>query len=273
MPGCNYSRFPIPRDWMRSCCSPGQCSKPAPGCTPGPDKTVTADQQQQFEQFLQRRLQGEPIAHILGEQEFWSLRLQVTADTLIPRADTERLVELALERVPDDADWSIVDLGTGSGAIALALAKERPGCRILAVDQSSAALNVARGNAQRLGLFNLAFIQANWLESIQPVPCFQMIVANPPYIRADDPHLVRGDVRFEPRQALAAGADGLAAIRRIVQQARDALCPGGWLLLEHGYDQGEAVQALLADAEFEEVTDFIDYGDNPRVAVGRRAMQ
>lgn len=235
-----------------------------------PDKTVEATQQQTFEALLQRRLAGEPIAHILGEQDFWSLRLTVSPATLIPRPDTERLVELALERIPPEADWSIADLGTGSGAIALALAAERPRCRIIATEQSSAALDVARANAARHRLNNAQFIQSDWLSGIPGSQRFEMIVSNPPYICEADPHLSRGDVRFEPRSALTAGADGLDAIRLIIQQSGPRLLPGGWLLLEHGYDQGEAVQELLRAAGYGEVADFIDYGGNPRVAVGQR---
>ena len=234
-----------------------------------PDKPLDDDMQQTFEQLLQRRLRGEPIAHILGEQAFWSLSLQVSAATLIPRPDTERLVELALERIPTETDWFIADLGTGSGAIALALASERPKCHLLASDRSADTLGVAQHNAERLGLTNITFVQADWLKDIPRDNRFDMIVSNPPYICEADPHLDQGDVRFEPREALTAGADGLNAIRTIITQAQQYLKPGGWLLLEHGYDQGDAVQKLLNLAGYTEVADFIDYGGNPRVAVAR----
>lgn len=235
-----------------------------------PQKPIDTAQQQDFEVLLQRRLAGEPIAHILGEQDFWSLRLAVSPATLIPRPDTERLVELALERIPPEADWSIADLGTGSGAIALALAAERPRCHVIATDQSTEALDVARANAARHQLNNVQFTQSDWLSDIPASQHFEMIVSNPPYICEADPHLFRGDVRFEPRSALTAGTDGLEAIRRILHQAGSHLVPGGWLLLEHGYDQGEAVQRLLRGAGYCEVADFIDYGGNPRVAAGQR---
>ncbi|MDZ7662042.1 peptide chain release factor N(5)-glutamine methyltransferase [Thiohalophilus sp.] len=235
-----------------------------------PEKPIHASQQQIFDALLQRRLAGEPIAHILGEQDFWSLRLRVSPATLIPRPDTERLVELALERIPAEADWTVADLGTGCGAIALALAAERPRCHIIATEQSAEALDVARANVARHRLNNVQFIHGDWLSDLPASQRFEMIVSNPPYVREADPHLSRGDVRYEPRNALAAGADGLAAIRLIISQSWSHLMPGGWLLLEHGYDQGEAVQALLREAGYREVADFIDYGGNPRVAVGQR---
>lgn len=238
-----------------------------------PQKPVDETRQQAFECLLQRRLAGEPIAHILGEQAFWSLRLQVSPATLIPRPDTERLVELALERIPMEAEWTLADLGTGSGAIALALAAERPRCHVLATEQSAEALAVARANAARHRLNNVQFIHADWLSEIPASQRFEMIVSNPPYIREADPHLARGDVRCEPRDALTAGADGLAAIRLIIGQSWSHLRPGGWLLLEHGYDQSDAVQALLRETGYREVADFIDYGGNPRVAVGRRPAE
>lgn len=238
-----------------------------------PKKTLNAQQQSAFEALLQRRVQGEPVAHILGEQDFWSLRLQVSPATLIPRPDTERLVELALERIPPDADWAIADLGTGSGAIALALASERPRCRVTGSDHSVEALDIARRNAEHLGLRNVQFIQSDWLADIPVREGFEMIVSNPPYVCENDPHLAQGDVRFEPRGALAAGADGLDAIRQLVYQAPDYLKPGGWLLLEHGYDQAETVQNLLSRAGFVKVADFIDYGGNPRVGVGQRPTE
>jgi len=234
-----------------------------------PDNNIDAAQQSAFESLLGRRLQGEPVAHILGEQEFWSLKLQVTPATLIPRPDTERLVELALEKIPPTAGWSIADLGTGSGAIALALASERSACHITATDRSVDALEVARRNAERLGLHNIEFVQSDWLEGFNADVRFDMIVSNPPYVCDADPHLDKGDVRFEPRMALAAGNDGLEDIRRIARQAWSHLTPGGWLVLEHGYDQSTAVQQLLRQAGYTDVEDFIDYGGNPRVACAR----
>ncbi|MGD8577562.1 MAG: peptide chain release factor N(5)-glutamine methyltransferase, partial [Thiohalophilus sp.] len=177
-----------------------------------PDKALNDNTRQAFEQLLLRRLRGEPVAHILGDQAFWSLSLQISPATLIPRPDTERLVELALERIPTETDWAIADLGTGSGAIALALASERPRCHLLACDRSAEALSVAQNNAERLGLMNITFVHADWLKDVPRDKRFDMIVSNPPYICDTDPHLDQGDVRFEPREALTAGADGLNAI-------------------------------------------------------------
>ena len=233
-----------------------------------PERELDSNQQRLLEQLAARRRQGEPIAHILGEREFWSLPLTIIPATLIPRPETELLVEAVLARIPVDTLWRIADLGTGSGAIALALASERPACRITAVERSSEALAVARGNAERLGLENIDFLAGNWFEPLAGRR-FEMIVANPPYIRADDPHLQQGDVRFEPRMALASGVDGLDDIRLLIAQAGGYLCPPGWLLLEHGHDQGRAVQTLLREAGYREVDDLPDLAGHGRVAVGR----
>ncbi len=235
-----------------------------------PEREVPEAQALAFHAFLDRRLAGEPIAYLLGRRGFWDFDLEVTPDVLIPRPETELLVEQALIRIPEDADWSIADLGTGSGAIALALARERPRCTIHAVDRSAAALAVARRNAECLDLYNLHFHQGDWLDALPAGSDWQMIVSNPPYVPQDAPHLAARGVRFEPREALAAGADGLDDIRRIVPAAWQALAPGGWLLLEHGWDQGEAVPRLLADAGFVEVTDYRDLAGHPRVATGHK---
>jgi release factor glutamine methyltransferase len=234
-----------------------------------PDTELTSQQEQQFWQLFQRRVNGEPIAHLLGRQGFWSLELKVTPATLIPRPATERLVELALSRIPSKVRWRIADLGTGSGAIALALASERPNCEIIATDVSVAALAVARSNAQALGLSNVTFLEGDWLAPLQTLPPFQMIVSNPPYICRTDPHLLQGDVRFESPTALVAGDDGLDAIRTLVTSARQHLIPGGWLLLEHGYNQDAAVIDLLQAAGFEQVRDHRDLAGQPRVAAGK----
>lgn len=234
-----------------------------------PETKLTPQQEQQFWQLFQRRVNGEPIAQLLGRQGFWSLELKVTPATLIPRPATERLVELALTWIPPRVHWRIADLGTGSGAIALALASERPNSEIIATDVSAAALAVARTNAQELGLSNVTFLEGDWLAPLQTLPPFQMIVSNPPYICRTDPHLLQGDVRFEPPTALVAGDDGLDAIRTLVTSARQHLTPGGWLLLEHGYDQAAAVIDLLHAAGFEEVRDYRDLAGQPRVAAGK----
>ena len=233
-----------------------------------PEYELSAEQTQEFEQLVARRVVGEPVAHLLAQQEFWSLDLIVTADTLIPRPETERLVELALERIPPTAAWRIADLGTGTGAIALALAKERPACSVIATDQSAAALAVAEDNARNNRLHNVTFRRGNWFEALQDEAPFDLIVSNPPYIKETDPHLLQGDVRFEPTTALTAGPDGLTDLQHLIDQALPHLKPGGWLLLEHGYDQGEAVVQLLQEAGFVQVSDYPDLAGLPRVATG-----
>lgn len=233
-----------------------------------PDKTISKEQQQSFQQLLSRRHQGEPIAHIVGEQEFWSIKLKVTADTLIPRADTERLVELALERIPEQSFWNIADLGTGSGAIALAIAKERPSCEVVATDQSMKALTIAEENAHINKLNNIRFVRSSWFDNLNNHP-FDMIVSNPPYIAENDPHLSQGDVRFEPGSALTSGTTGLDDLSLLINKAPGYLKPGGWLLLEHGYDQADSVITLMQKAGFQHCEDFKDYAGNPRVAVAQ----
>jgi release factor glutamine methyltransferase len=218
--------------------------------------------------LLTRRAQGEPIAYLTGRREFWSLELNVTPDVLIPRPDTELLVEQALARIPEDVEWTIADLGTGSGAIALAIATERPRCRLIATDSSPAALVVARGNAARPGITNVQFRQGEWLKPLAGTR-LDVIVTNPPYVRADDPHLTQGDVRFEPRSALVAGTDGLDAIRSIAADAVSCLRPGGWLVFEHGYDQAQAVRALLEAHGYTMVVSCRDTAGHERITAGR----
>jgi release factor glutamine methyltransferase len=195
--------------------------------------------------------------------------LEVTQDTLIPRPETETLVELALSRIPVAARWQVVDLGTGCGAIALALASERPLCRVIAVDISTPALEVARRNAERLGLGNIDLRQGSWLRPLGNEQ-FHLIVSNPPYVAADDPHLDTGDPRFEPRLALTPGEDALEAIRHIVSTAGAHLAGGGCLILEHGFDQGQEVRALLASHGYLEVHSHLDLAGHERVTEGRR---
>jgi release factor glutamine methyltransferase len=233
-----------------------------------PDKTLSDEQLQRFDALLARREAGEPVAHILGERGFWSLDLKVTADTLIPRPETELLVEAALERLPESG-CRVADLGTGSGAIALAIAAECPVCEVVAVERSEGALAVARENAQRNHIENVTFYRGSWFEPLVGQR-FAIIVSNPPYICADDPHLAEGDVRFEPLTALASGADGLDDIRLIIGGAAAHLEPAGWLLLEHGYDQGEAVSALMRGAGFAAVEVLSDLQDHGRVTLGQR---
>jgi release factor glutamine methyltransferase len=225
-----------------------------------------------LETLVRRRLAGEPVAYLLGRRGFWRLDLVVGPDTLIPRPETERLVELAVERLPAGCAARLADLGTGSGAIALALALERPQARIVATDASAAALALARRNAEALGpgAGRVEFRQGDWWTPLAG-EAFDLVAANPPYIAEDDPHLARGDLRFEPRAALASGADGLEAIRAIVAGAPAHLRPGGWLLLEHGCEQGAAVRALLARAGLVEVATARDLEGRERVSFGRRA--
>jgi len=222
----------------------------------------------QFNCYISRRAAGEPLAYITGRREFFSLDLAVTPAVLIPRPETELLVEFALEKIPQGAEADIADLGTGSGAIALALAQARPRARVRATDASADAIEVARGNAARLGIRNIEFAQGDWCSALGDMR-FDVIVSNPPYIAAGDAHLQQGDLRFEPPGALASGADGLDAIRIIARDAPAHLRPGGWLLLEHGYDQGVAVRELLAQRSFVEVTTVHDLEGRDRVSAGR----
>ncbi|MFQ2853562.1 peptide chain release factor N(5)-glutamine methyltransferase [Aeromonas caviae] len=235
-----------------------------------PEHELDAAQQATLAGWLARRLNGEPIAHLIGEREFWSLPLKVSPATLIPRPDTEVLVEQALARLPD-GPCALLDLGTGTGAIALALKSERPDADVWAVDRMPAAAALARTNSAALGL-PIEVRDGSWFAPLSDAPRFAMIVSNPPYIDGADPHLHEGDVRFEPRSALVAEEQGLADIRLIVTQAPAHLVPGGWLLLEHGWDQGEAVRQLLLQQGYVQVETVRDYGDNERVTLGRLAQ-
>ena len=232
------------------------------------DACIDAATTARFASLTERRHHGEPVAYLTGRRGFWKFELQVTPDTLIPRPETELLVERALELLPRDAASRVADLGTGTGAIALALAFERPRAQVLATDASERALDVARSNARGLRLGNVAFAAGDWLAALGHAR-FDLIASNPPYIAAADPHLGEGDLRFEPPSALASGRDGLDAIRRIVRDARRHLEPGGWLLLEHGFDQGEAVRALLVEAGFEQARTQRDLEGRERVSIGR----
>lgn len=229
------------------------------------DHTLVA----RYTDLLARRAQGEPVAYILGQRGFWTLDLAVSPDTLIPRPETELLVELALARLSIGQPLRIADLGTGSGAIALALAKERPQAQVVATDASQAALAVARQNAARNGVDNVAFRLGSWLQPLAGER-FDLIASNPPYIAEGDPHLAQGDLRFEPGMALSSGPDGLDAIRTIVQDAPQHLSSGGWLLLEHGLAQGPAIAALLVGAGFESVATAQDLEQRDRVTLGRK---
>lgn len=230
-----------------------------------PEHTLSAQQQQDFEALLARRISGEPVAYILGEREFWSLPLKVGPATLIPRPETELLVEAALQLAPPSCR-RILDLGTGTGAIALALAKERPDWIVCATDKNPQALVLAQSNSTLLQL-PLELIESDWFEQVSGQ--FDLIVSNPPYISADDPHLQQGDVRFEPLTALVAHDQGLSDLQRIIQDAPDYLTPGGYLLLEHGWQQGDAVVALLNQRGFANVINRTDLNLRPRISIGQ----
>jgi release factor glutamine methyltransferase len=231
------------------------------------DDVLDMDVQTAYASLVERRIAGEPVAYITGHRGFWSFELEVTPATLIPRPETELVVELALARLPHEAGAAIADLGTGSGAIALAIAHERPRARVVATDVSMAALAVAQRNALSLDVGNVTFIQGDWLTPLVGER-FNLIVSNPPYIEAADPHLGQGDLRFEPADALASGSDGLDAIRRIVGDAREHLDVDGWLLFEHGWNQGEAARALLHSAGYAEVVTAQDLEQRDRVSGG-----
>ncbi len=234
------------------------------------DDSVPADVTARFESLVQRRIAGEPVAYLTGCQGFWTLDMEVTPATLIPRPETELLVELALARIHANAAVLVADLGTGSGAIALSIAKERPRTQVIATDASDDALDVARRNAERNGIENCQFRAGNWYAPLAG-ECFALIASNPPYIADGDAHLAQGDLRFEPSMALSSGVDGLGAIRTIVAAAGEHLFPGGWLLLEHGWDQGDAVRKLLLDASFVDVETVQDLEQRDRVSLGRHA--
>ena len=233
-----------------------------------PERELAPDVVERFAAWLERRRAGEPVAYILGRQGFWSLELEVSAHTLIPRPDTELLVETTLALLPV-TPARLLDLGTGSGAIALALASERPAWRITGVDRVPEAVALAERNRRRLGLDNAEFRQSEWFTALAGER-YTAIVGNPPYIAAGDRHLGEGDVRFEPASALVSGADGLDDIRAIIRGAPAHLEPGGWLLLEHGYDQGAAVRELLGAAGFQAVESRRDLGSHERISLGRR---
>lgn len=245
-----------------------------------PEYVLTAEQNQQFQNLLARRLKGESIAHILGEKEFWSLTLEVTPDTLIPRPDTELLVELALQKLPENAVQMIADLGTGSGAIALAIASERPHWQIIATDKYPETLAVAKRNAAKLGLVNVYFYLGNWCEALLHIDNFQTekteirtkfnaIISNPPYISASDPHLRSPNLLFEPQQALISDKDGYADLNQIINQAKAHLFEGGWLLLEHGFDQAVVVQQQMQAAGYKNISSHRDLSGHLRATAGQ----
>jgi len=233
-----------------------------------PEQILSQTEQTHYFELISRRIEGHPIAHIVGTREFWGMDFVVTPDTLIPRPDTEILVETALEKMhsKNDQAWSFLDLGTGTGAIACAIKASHPACQATAVDFQIKALNVAKQNAKQHQL-TILFKQGSWFEPVKG-QTFDLIVSNPPYIEEQDPHLTEGDVRFEPLTALTSGKDGLKDIRMIIEQAPAYLNPRGWLMIEHGYNQHKAVQTLLKAQGFTAVESRLDYGQNPRVTLG-----
>ena len=233
------------------------------------DDALPAEAAERFRQLAARRVAGEPVAYLVGQRGFWTLELAVTPDTLVPRPETELLVEQALARLDPAQPARVADLGTGSGAIALAIASERPLAAVVATDRSEAALDVARRNAVDNGLGQrVEFRAGDWFAPLAGER-FDLVASNPPYIAEGDPHLAQGDLRYEPPTALSSGPDGLDAIRAIVRAAPGHLVPGGWLLLEHGHDQGPAVRALLDAAGFEAVATVPDLEGRDRVGLGR----
>jgi release factor glutamine methyltransferase len=231
------------------------------------DRPLSSDEAARLDDLVARRLRGEPIAYIVGRREFFGLDFQVGPAVLIPRPDTELIVELALERLPQHAP-RLLDMGTGSGAIAVAVAHTRPDAAVTALDVSPDALAVAQANAVANGA-RVRFLHSSWFDALAAGEIFDVIASNPPYIAAGDDHLAQGDLRFEPVGALTDHADGLSALRTIVNGSPRHLVPGGWLLLEHGYDQAEAVRTLLADADFTEVQSWQDLAGIERVSGGR----
>lgn len=232
---------------------------------------ITAETLLAFDSLIKRRLSGEPIAYILGSREFYGLNLAVTPATLIPRPDTEILVDIALDKIPPNQPAQILDLGTGTGAIALAIAQQRPQAHVTGVDASKPALEVAISNSQQLHITNSHFVLSDWFNNLNDTR-FDVIVSNPPYIEEADAHLQQGDLRFEPLSALASGADGLDDIRRIINDCLIHLTPQGWLMFEHGYNQAESVSELMAQAGLINIETFKDLGGNDRVTIGKNPL-
>ncbi|MBA2652364.1 MAG: peptide chain release factor N(5)-glutamine methyltransferase [Tatlockia sp.] len=235
-----------------------------------PDALLSTEQWQAFKDLVKQRVNGLPIAYLTGTREFWSLPLKVCKDTLIPRPETELLVELTLDLLADNPQAQILELGTGSGAIALACAFERPAWQITAIDCSAAALKIAEENATRLGLTNINFCLSDWFASLATKKLFDAIITNPPYIAANDPHLLIGDLRFEPSLALVSGDDGLTAIQHIIQHSLERLKPGGLLLLEHGFDQKSVIRSMLNNYGYSQLQCWQDGQYKDRVSGGKR---
>jgi len=247
--------------------------KPRTWLVAWPEKRLTERELASFMELVEQREQGAPVAYLTGEREFWTLALKVTEETLIPRPETELLVETVLERFGDHQELTLVDMGTGSGAIALAIAKEKPAWRVIATDISAAALAVARRNAEEHGITNVSFVQGDWYDALPAETHVDVIVSNPPYVAEADPHLEEGDVRFEPRHALAAGSDGLDDIRKLLPGAIVHLREGGSILVEHGNTQGAAVRDLMRHYGYRDIRTLRDLEGHERVTLGiYRAM-
>jgi len=233
-----------------------------------PEHIPSLPEQHMYLDLLRRRQSGEPVAYLTHRREFFGLELKINHHVLVPRPETETLVQCVLDVLADNSAARIADLGTGSGAVALALASQKPQARIVATDASSDALALARENAERLGIDNVTFMAGDWLVPLSGLT-FDLIASNPPYIAEDDPHLSRDGVRFEPKPALVSGKDGLDAIRQLVTESPACLETGGWLMIEHGFDQGEAVRGLFTEVGFIDVVTHRDLGGNERVTIGK----
>lgn len=229
-----------------------------------PEKLLLPEQEDRFMSLLEKRYAGHPIAYLTGTREFWSRDFITTPDVLIPRPETELLIELCLDLIPDNTPQTLIDLGTGSGAIAITLAAERPAIEVTATDYSAKALTIARQNARQLGINNIQFFQSHWFDNVSG-PGFDFIVSNPPYIAPNDPHLREGDLQFEPTMALIAEQQGLQDINSIVKTAIAFLNPGGHLLIEHGYDQQEKVQCIFHKYQYTNIQTHTDLSNLPRV--------
>jgi release factor glutamine methyltransferase len=233
-----------------------------------PDKLLQPEQYKHFWTLIEERRQGIPVAYLTGRREFWSRDFRVSPDVLIPRPDTELLVELGLELIPPDKSFKLIDLGTGSGIIAITLAAERPHAQVIATDFSLAALKIAEHNAQQHHITNIRFYQSDWFDNAPDIQ-FDLVISNPPYIAEDDSHLQEGDVRFEPQTALVAAQQGLRDIETIADGARDRLKPQGHLLIEHGYNQQHQIQTIFKGLGYDKVRTYQDLSGQPRVTYGQ----
>lgn len=233
-----------------------------------PEQSIPWNAGELLSSLLQKRLSGEPVAYLTGSREFWSLDIKVNSDCLIPRPETELLVEWALAQIPDNSELRILDLGTGSGAIALAIASERPTCKITAIDQSAACIDLARSNAEKHKLRNIKWIQSDWFSALPQRQIYDLILSNPPYVSEQDPLLNQGDVAKEPRAALTSGVDGLVDIRQILMQSHRYLKSSGAIGLEHGFMQSEEVRKLLNTHNFYNVKSLVDLVGHERISIG-----